>query len=217
MSPMTSLPPWAARLIAIQLIAVLSLTIVGLIIAVPFLVQLARTAPELTTAAEVVGEAPDTIEQVERIDRNVQDVVPSVVTVLDRFPQITEQIEQLLAVAGGLSDSASGLESIGGTLADFGPRIDALQSELDQLQGLAAPLTTDLGTLADASGPLTTDLARLADSAESLATLAETVNGPDLTRLVATLLATLSRFEQHVKNLDQKTGPVLLPDLTGVR
>ncbi|EFQ84851.1 hypothetical protein HMPREF0063_10192 [Aeromicrobium marinum DSM 15272] len=211
MNPLSSLPPWATRVIAVQLVVVLTLAIVGLAISVPFLVQLARTAPELTTAAGVVQDAPETIEQVERIDGNVQDVVPSVLEVVEQIPLVGDQLTQLLEVATGLSSSAAGIEVAAGTLAtlsdEIGPireQIAALQAQLAALEAIGAPLDS----LAVSAEPLPGQLADLTTAAVTIASLVD---------VVPQLLAAIERMEQHVANLDRKTGPVLLPDLTGVR
>jgi hypothetical protein len=108
MNPFASMPAWAARVVAVQLIAVLTMLIVGLVILLPFLPRLAAAGvalPELTESAE---RSPRTLDQVERIDGNVARVVPPVLEAVAVLPEVGDQLTQLLDVARSLGGRPRG-------------------------------------------------------------------------------------------------------------
>lgn len=211
MNPFATMPTWAARVIAVQLIAVLTLLVVGLVILLPFLPRLAAAGvamPELTEAAQ---RSPQTLDQVERIDGNVERVVPPVLEAVAVLPEVGDQLTELLGVARSLGSAADGvvaaaepLGAVGTDIRALQDRIDGLETQLTKLQALGEPLDS----LAASAEPLPGQLQQLTTAATAIASLVDVVDE---------LVGSIGRIEQHAANLDQKTGPVLLPDLTGTR
>lgn len=208
MSVGSALPPWARRSMLGLVAAVLLLVLVGLALLLPYVPRLARAGAALPDAVRVVEQAPQTLEQVERIDGNVQKVVPPVVAATEDLAALSPQLTRLNQLAGQLrgdverlrtgvaplTDSALMLGSISDDLTALQARLDSLSADLGALQELGQPVQQ----LADAAGPLPASLERLNASTAVL---------QELPAFFAELSATLARVEQHVSNIDRKTGP----------
>lgn len=193
-----SLPAWVPRLIAALLIAVLVLALVSLALVLPALPRMVEASGTLPTASTVVEGAPETLKQVERIDGNVAKVTPSVITAVDQIPALTEQLEKLLTLAdtlhddvGDLQESVEPLNSSAAELVTVAQQIEALRGTLIELLALGAPVRD----LSEATGPILDQLRQLNESAATL----------------ASLVPTMESLDEHITNLDRKTGPVLLP------
>jgi ABC-type transporter Mla subunit MlaD len=205
------MPPWAAKVIAVQLIAVLTMIAIGLVMLLPYLPRLAAAGSALPEITESAERSPTTLDQVERIDDNVERVVPPVLEAVAVLPEVGDQLEQLLGVARSLGSAADGVVAAAEPLAAVGTDIRALRARLDGLEtqlGRLEALGEPLDSLATSARPLPGQLEQLTAAATAIASIAEVLDQ---------LVGSIGRMEQHVANLDQKTGPVLLPDLTGTR
>lgn len=210
MSPLAAMPTWAARVIAVQIIAVLTMIAIGLVVLLPYFPRLAAAGAALPQITESAERSPTTLDQVERIDGNVEKVVPPVLEAVAVLPEVGEQLTELLGVARSLGSAADGVVAAAEPLAAVGTDIRALQERLDGLEtqlGKLEALGEPLDSLAASAEPLPGQLAQLTTAATAIASLVDVVDQ---------LVASIGRIEQHAANLDRKTGPVLLPDLTGV-
>ena len=204
----SAIPTWARRALLGLVAGVLLLVLVGLALLLPYVPRLARAGAALPDAVRVVERAPETLEQVERIDGNVSKVVPPVIAVTEDLTALSPQlaarnqlaqdlrgdVERLRTGVAPLTDSAAELAELGDDLAGLQARLDSLGTDLAALQELGQPVQQ----LADSAGPLPASLERLNTSTAVL---------QELPGFFGELSATLVRVERHVANLDRKTGP----------
>lgn len=200
MPTVTSLPTWVPRLIATLVVAVLTLTLIGLALVLPALPRMVSASENLPAAAAVVDGAPTTLEQVERIDGNVALVTPPVLEAVGQIPQLTTQLDALLIKAdqlhsdvGSLQQTAKPLNASAAELVRVAKQVEELRSVIEQLVTFGKPIEQ----LASATVPILEELRQLNESAAVLASLVDVMKSLD----------------EHISNLDRKTGPVLLPDL----
>jgi septal ring factor EnvC (AmiA/AmiB activator) len=213
-----ALPIWAVRVLAAVLaLAVLVLT-VAVAVLLPHIPRLARAAADMPAALEVVDRAPDTLDQVERIDRNVESLTPPVAAATKDLSAVAPHIETLAGQINQLLDDLAALQRTSKPLGEAAPKIAALSGQLEGLQAslrrldgwlaalkrdLVEPLTEvrkPLRRLADTTGPLPESLDRLNRSTAVL---------EQLPGYFDRLQRTLIRVARHVRNLDEKTGPNL--------
>lgn len=210
------LPTWMARLLLAGVVGVLLLVLVGLALLLPYIPRLAEAGVALPEAVALVKQAPDTLDQVERIDRNVDTVVPPVLAVTEQLSAVTPELAALAAQVEAMIVELEQLESAVDPVADVGPRIADLSSQLAALQASLLSLDTRLGhlerglagslgsveeplrRLADTTGPLPASLDRLQQGTASL---------EQLPVWFAELQRVLEEVARHVENLDRKTGP----------
>jgi hypothetical protein len=210
------LPAWVARLLLAGVAGVLLLVLVGLALLLPYVPRLAEAGVALPEAVALVKQAPDTLDQVERIDRNVDAVVPPVLAVSEQLEAVTPELAALADQVEAMIAELEQLEGAVGPVADVGPRVADLSGRLTALQASLLSLDTRLGDLesglarslggvqdplrrlADTTGPLPASLDRLQQGTASLEQLP--VWFADLQRV-------LEQVALHVQNLDRKTGP----------
>lgn len=202
-----SLPQWFVRTIALMLALVLTLVLVSLALLLPYVPRLARAGAALPDAVAVVEKAPTTLEQVERIDGNVQAVVPPVLSATKDIPQLLPILRDLITLAGSLRGDVSGLQKSVGPLGDTASELVAVGKQVEAMQENLQSLQTQLSTLQRLGAPLT----QLADIAQPLPASLEQLNTSAKT--IAGLANVIRSLEKHIANLDRKTGPVLFPAL----
>ncbi|MCW2679925.1 MAG: hypothetical protein JWM62_1326, partial [Frankiales bacterium] len=150
---------------------------------------------------------------VERIDRNVDAVVPPVLAVSEQLGAVTPE---LAALADQVEAMIAEQEQLESAVGPVGPRVDDLSGRLTALQATLLSLDTRLGELesglarslggvedplrrlADTTGPLPASLDRLQQGTASL---------EQLPLWFADLQRVLEQVALHVQNLDRKTGP----------
>jgi hypothetical protein len=210
------LPTWMARLLLAAIAGVLLLVLVGLVLLLPYVPRLAEAGVALPQAVSLVKQAPDALDQVERIDRNVDAVVPPVLAATEQLGAVTPELAALAAQVEAMIAELEQLEKAVGPVADVGPRVAELSSRLTALQLSLLTLNTRLGGLetglAGSLGSVEDPLRRLADTAGPLpASLDRLQQGTASLEQLPTWFAELQRvLEQvalHVENLDRKTGP----------
>lgn len=207
MPVLDSLPQWFVRTIASMLALVLVLTLVGLALLLPYVPRLARAGAALPDAVAVVEQAPTTLEQVDRIDGNVEAVVPPVLSATKDIPRLLPLLRDLIALAGDLRGDVAGLQKTVGPLESSASELVTVGKQVEALQESLRSLQTQLSTLQRLGEPLT----QLANTAEPLPESLERLNTS--AAAIADLTDVIRRMEKHVANLDRKTGPVLFPAL----
>lgn len=206
-----ALPIWAVRVLAAVLALALFVLTVAVALLLPHIPRLVRAASDMPAALEVVDRAPDTLDQVERIDRNVESLTPPVATATEDLSAVAPHIETLAGQINQLLDDLAALQRTSKPLGEAAPKIAALSGQLEGLQtslrrldrDLVEPLTEvrrPMRRLADTAGPLPESLERLNRSTAVL---------EQLPGYFDRLQRTLNRVARHVRNLDEKTGPNL--------
>ncbi|GAA1149092.1 hypothetical protein GCM10009606_29750 [Nocardioides aquiterrae] len=213
-----ALPLWAMRALAALLALTLLVVTIGVALLLPHLPGLARAATEMPEALEVVDRAPDTLDQVERIDRNVENITPPVAAatkdlseVAPHIATLAGQVDQLLGDLETLQRTTKPLGEAAPKIARLSDQLQGLQTSLRRLdgrlaaldQGLVEPLNQvekPLRSLAGTTAPLPESLDRLNRSTAVL---------EELPGYFDRLQRTLHRVARHVRNLDEKTGPNL--------
>ena len=213
-----ALPTWAVRVLAAVLALALLVATIAVAMLLPHIPRLAHAAAELPEALEVVDRAPDTLDQVQRIDRNVETITPPVAAatkdlseVAPHIATLAGQVDQLLVDLEALQRSSEPLGEAAPKIARLSGQLEGLQTSLRRLDGRLAALDRDLveplnqvrrplRTLADTTGPLPDSLDRLNRSTAVL---------EQLPGYFDRLQRTLNRVARHVRNLDEKTGPNL--------
>ncbi|MDN4172220.1 MULTISPECIES: hypothetical protein [Nocardioides] len=206
-----ALPIWAVRVLAAVLALALFVLTVAVALLLPHIPRLVRAASDMPAALEVVDRAPDTLDQVERIDRNVESLTPPVATATEDLSAVAPHIETLAGQINQLLDDLAALQRTSKPLGEAAPKIAALSGQLEGLQtslrrldrDLVEPLTEvrrPMRRLADTAGPLPESLERLNRSTAVL---------EQLPGYFDRLQRILIRVARHVRNLDEKTGPNL--------
>ena len=206
-----ALPIWAVRVLAAVLALALFVLTVAVALLLPHIPRLVRAASDMPAALEVVDRAPDTLDQVERIDRNVESLTPPVATATEDLSAVAPHIETLAGQINQLLDDLAALQRTSKPLGEAAPKIAALSGQLEGLQtslrrldrDLVEPLTEvrrPMRRLADTAGPLPESLERLNRSTAVL---------EQLPGYFDRLQRILIRVARHVRNLDEKTGPIL--------
>lgn len=206
-----ALPIWAVRVLAAVLALALFVLTVAVALLLPHIPRLVRAASDMPAALEVVDRAPDTLDQVERIDRNVESLTPPVATATEDLSAVAPHIETLAGQINQLLDDLAALQRTSKPLGEAAPKIAALSGQLEGLQtslrrldrDLVEPLTEvrrPMRRLADTAGPLPESLERLNRSTAVL---------EQLPGYFDRLQRILVRVARHVRNLDEKTGPNL--------
>ncbi|MDP9823251.1 hypothetical protein [Nocardioides massiliensis] len=206
-----ALPIWAVRVLAAVLALALFVLTVAVALLLPHIPRLVRAASDMPAALEVVDRAPDTLDQVERIDRNVESLTPPVATATEDLSAVAPHIETLAGQINQLLDDLAALQRTSKPLGEAAPKIAALSGQLEGLQtslrrldrDLVEPLTEmrrPMRRLADTAGPLPESLERLNRSTAVL---------EQLPGYFDRLQRILIRVARHVQNLDEKTGPNL--------
>ena len=206
-----ALPIWAVRVLAAVLALALFVLTVAVALLLPHIPRLVRAASDMPAALEVVDRAPDTLDQVERIDRNVESLTPPVATATEDLSAVAPHIETLAGQINQLLDDLAALQRTSKPLGEAAPKIAALSGQLEGLQtslrrldrDLVEPLTEGrrpMRRLADTAGPLPESLERLNRSTAVL---------EQLPGYFDRLQRILIRVARHVRNLDEKTGPNL--------
>ncbi|MCW2614937.1 MAG: hypothetical protein JWN08_1931 [Frankiales bacterium] len=209
-------PSWVVRLVLFGLAGVLLLLLVGLALLLPYVPRLAAAGVALPEAVALVKQAPGTLDQVERIDRNVDTVVPPVLAATEQLSAVTPELAALVAQVEAMLVELEQLENAVGPVADVGPRVADLSSRLTALQATLLSLDTRLGDLetglATSLGDVEDPLRRLADTTGPLpASLDRLQQGTASLEQLPVWFAQLQRVLEdvalHVENLDRKTGP----------
>ncbi|MDF9717023.1 MULTISPECIES: hypothetical protein [Nocardioides] len=206
-----ALPIWAVRVLTAVLALALFVLTVAVALLLPHIPRLVRAASDMPAALEVVDRAPDTLDQVERIDRNVESLTPPVATATEDLSAVAPHIETLAGQINQLLDDLAALQRTSKPLGEAAPKIAALSGQLEGLQtslrrldrDLVEPLTEvrrPMRRLADTAGPLPESLERLNRSTAVL---------EQLPGYFDRLQRILVRVARHVRNLDEKTGPNL--------
>lgn len=206
-----ALPIWAVRVLAAVLALALFVLTVAVALLLPHIPRLVRAASDMPAALEVVDRAPDTLDQVERIDRNVESLTPPVATATEDLSAVAPHIETFAGQINQLLDDLAALQRTSKPLGEAAPKIAALSGQLEGLQtslrrldrDLVEPLTEvrrPMRRLADTAGPLPESLERLNRSTAVL---------EQLPGYFDRLQRILIRVARHVRNLDEKTGPNL--------
>ena len=206
-----ALPIWAVRVLAAVLALALFVLTVAVALLLPHIPRLVRAASDMPAALEVVDRAPDTLDQVERIDRNVESLTPPVATATEDLSAVAPHIETRAGQINQLLDDLAALQRTSKPLGEAAPKIAALSGQLEGLQtslrrldrDLVEPLTEvrrPMRRLADTAGPLPESLERLNRSTAVL---------EQLPGYFDRLQRILIRVARHVRNLDEKTGPNL--------
>ncbi len=206
-----ALPIWAVRVLTAVLALALFVLTVAVALLLPHIPRLVRAASDMPAALEVVDRAPDTLDQVERIDRNVESLTPPVATATEDLSAVAPHIETLAGQINQLLDDLAALQRTSKPLGEAAPKIAALSGQLEGLQtslrrldrDLVEPLTEvrrPMRRLADTAGPLPESLERLNRSTAVL---------EQLPGYFDRLQRILIRVARHVRNLDEKTGPNL--------
>ena len=153
---------------------------------------LEQVGPDVQTLRGDVGEiAPD----VDTLEGTVQDVEQGLGTIDDSIGGLRPPLATVDDSVRGVDDSVQGVARRVGALDDSLRRMEASLGALDTLPSVLEELrtTTDgIATIADRTDVLVGQLGRVAMSLERMTAL-------------------LEETEQHVENLDRKTGPVLVP------
>lgn len=203
-------PIWALRTLGGLLALLLVVMTVGAALLVPYIPELADAAARLPDATTVVERAPSTLDQVERIDRNVQDLTPQVLDatgdlslVAPKIAKLSRQVDILLRDLTTLQGSADALGRAAPNIARLSGQLVGLQASLRGLDARLADLGSvgePLRELAKTTGPLPTSLDRLNRSTAVL---------DELPGRFDALQRILIQVARHVRNLDRKTGPTL--------
>lgn len=208
----------ARRLVLVGATVIGSLLVGGIalvaVLVVPVLSRLGTTIETLNTSLpilEQVGPDVDSLEgnvgeiapDVDSLDDTVRDVRAGLGTVTDSIDGLHPPLGTIDDSVRGVDDSVRGVDA---SLQDVADRLDTLDASLQQMQGSLGALGV-LPNLLDELGRTTAGVGTIADHTATM--------GRELGQLAAALeriTALLEETEQHVENLDRKTGPVLLDD-----
>lgn len=149
-----ALPIWAVRVLAAVLALAMLVLTVAVAVLLPHIPRLARAAADMPAALEVVDRAPDTLDQVERIDRNVESLTPPVAAATKDLSAVAPHIETLASQINQLLDDLAALQRTFKPLGEAAPKIAALSGQFEDLQAslrrldgrLAAPVDLMLAT-----------------------------------------------------------------------
>lgn len=139
-----ALPIWAVRVLAAVLALALFVLTVAVALLLPHIPRLVRAASDMPAALEVVDRAPDTLDQVERIDRNVESLTPPVATATEDLSAVAPHIETLAGQINQLLDDLAALQRTSKPLGEAAPKIAALSGQLEGLQTSLRRLDRDL-------------------------------------------------------------------------
>lgn len=184
-----ALPRWVWAALASLAGLTLVLGATALVVSLPVLTRLASSEQSLNRVNSIDAKVSQVVTELQGLD-----------------------LDQLTANTTPLAGS---LRSVDGSVSSMDDRLRQTLAEVVRLRAELQPLLNQAPALAGIATQLAAveaDLRGLAALPKQLTALQANTNGLDkLPGQIAQLIEVLKQVQQHVANLDRKTGPALLP------